>query len=123
MVALFGLCGAISLVSIIIRVPRRPASRKPWSLPNFHEVLRRGDKSAAGRCVARTACEQHVPYTQNGGPMALVDVDSLRAYLLDYCGAAAFSGFPAALLDMADIERASGQELCRIAECLGIDLR
>ncbi|HIT46202.1 MAG TPA: hypothetical protein IAC28_09045 [Candidatus Aphodovivens excrementavium] len=55
--------------------------------------------------------------------MALIDVDALRAYLLDYCGTALFSGFPAALLDVADIERMSGKELCRKAEELGIDLR
>lgn len=57
--------------------------------------------------------------------MALVDidVDALRAYLLDYCGTAMFSGFPVAVLDVVDIERASGEELCRIAERLGIDLR
>lgn len=55
--------------------------------------------------------------------MALIDVDALRAYLLDYCGTAMFSGFPAAVLDVVDIERASGEELCRIAERLGIDLR
>lgn len=52
-----------------------------------------------------------------------IDVDALRAYLLDYCGTAAFGGFPAALLDVADIERASGEDLCRKAEELGIDLR
>ncbi len=40
--------------------------------------------------------------------MALIDIDALRAYLLDYCGTAVFSGFPAALLDVADIERMSG---------------
>ena len=55
--------------------------------------------------------------------MALIDINALRAYLLDYCGTAVFSGFPAALLDMADIERMSGEELCRKAEELGIDLR
>lgn len=52
-----------------------------------------------------------------------VDVDALRAYLLDYCGTAMMGGFPAALVDVADIERADGVELCRIAERLGIDLR
>lgn len=52
-----------------------------------------------------------------------IDVDALRAYLLDYCGSAMFSGFPAAVLDVASIERASGEELCRVAERLGIDLR
>lgn len=55
--------------------------------------------------------------------MAIIDVDALRDYLMDYCGTAVFSGFPAALLDVADIEDMDGQELCRKAEDLGIDLR
>ena len=55
--------------------------------------------------------------------MALIDVEALRDYLLDYCGTAMFSGFPAALLDVADIERMPGEELCRKAEELGVDLR
>lgn len=55
--------------------------------------------------------------------MALIDIDALRDYLLDYCGTAMFSGFPAALLDVADVERMSGEELCRKAEELGVDLR
>ena len=55
--------------------------------------------------------------------MATIDVDKLRAYLLDYCGSAMFAGFPAALVDVIDIERADGIELCRIAERLGVDLR
>ena len=52
-----------------------------------------------------------------------IDVDALRAYLLDCCGTAMFSGFPAAVLDVVDIERASGEELCQIADRLGVDLR
>lgn len=52
-----------------------------------------------------------------------VDVDVLREYLLDYCGIATFSGFPAAVLDVVNIEQADGYELCQIAERLGIDLR
>lgn len=52
-----------------------------------------------------------------------IDVDALRAYLLDCCGTAMFSGFSAAVLDVVDIERASGEELCQIAERLGVDLR
>ena len=32
-----------------------------------------------------------------------------------------FGGFPAALLDVADIESASGDELLEIAERLGVD--
>lgn len=55
--------------------------------------------------------------------MATIDVDALRAYLLDYCGTAAFNGFPAAILDVWDIENASGEDLCREAERLGVDLR
>ena len=55
--------------------------------------------------------------------MATIDVDALRSYLLDYCGTAMMSGFPAAVLDVADIQHASGQKLCRIAEQMGIDLR
>lgn len=55
--------------------------------------------------------------------MAIIDVDALRDYLMDYCGTAAFSGFPAALLDVADIEDMDGHELCRKAEDLDIELR
>ena len=52
-----------------------------------------------------------------------VDVDALREYLLDYCGIATFSGFPAAVLDVVNIEQADGYELCQIAERLGSYLR
>ena len=52
-----------------------------------------------------------------------VDVDALREYLLDYCGTATFSGFPAVVLDVVNIEQADGYELCQIAVRLGIDLR
>ena len=55
--------------------------------------------------------------------MATIDVDKLREYLKDYCGTAMFIGFPAALLDLADIDRMDGYELCRKAEDMGIDLR
>ncbi|WP_417004164.1 hypothetical protein [Adlercreutzia equolifaciens] len=54
--------------------------------------------------------------------MAKIDTDKLRDYLEDYCGAAASSGFPAALLDVRDIENMDGYELCEKAEDLGIDL-
>lgn len=52
-----------------------------------------------------------------------IDVDQLRAYLIDYCGTAACGGFPAAMLDAMDLERMSGYELCQAAERLGIDLQ
>ena len=55
--------------------------------------------------------------------MATIDVDALRSYLEDYVGTAMFSGFPAAFLDLSDIDRMSGYELCRKAEELGVDLR
>ena len=40
--------------------------------------------------------------------MTEIDTDELRDYLEDYCGTAASSGFPAALLDVADIENMDG---------------
>lgn len=54
--------------------------------------------------------------------MAKIDTNKLRDYLEDYCGTAASSGFPAALLDVADIENMDDCELCEKAEDLGIDL-
>lgn len=48
--------------------------------------------------------------------------EALRSYLLDLCGTAASSGFGPALLDVADIEHASADELLRIAERMGIDI-
>lgn len=55
--------------------------------------------------------------------MATIDVDALRDCMEDYCGTAMFSGFPAAVVDLADVERADGQELCEMAERMGVDLR
>ena len=55
--------------------------------------------------------------------MATIDVDALREYLEDYVGTAAFNGFPAAVLDLSDIECMDGYELCQKAEELGVDLR
>ncbi len=54
--------------------------------------------------------------------MVTIDVDALRDYLLDYCGSAMMTDFPAALLDVADVEHASGEELCRMAEEMGVDM-
>lgn len=54
--------------------------------------------------------------------MALIDVDALRDHMEDYTGTAMMSGFPAALLDLADIDSMSGEELCEKAEQMGIDL-
>lgn len=55
--------------------------------------------------------------------MATIDVDELREYMRDYYGTAMMSGFPAAVLDLADVDSMSGEELCEIAEDNGIDLR
>ena len=54
--------------------------------------------------------------------MATIDVDKLRDYMTDYFGTAMFNGFPAAILDLSDIESMSGHELCQKAESFGIDL-
>lgn len=60
---------------------------------------------------------------ERGARMAQIDVDALRDHMADLCGTAAFSGFPAALIDLAEIERMSDWSLCQKAESLGVDLR
>ena len=52
-----------------------------------------------------------------------VDADQLRESLLDRAGSAAGVGFPAAMLDVMDIEDESTQELLARAEREGLDLR
>ena len=52
-----------------------------------------------------------------------VDVDQLREGLLDRAGSAAGVGFPAAMLDVMDIEGESSQQLLSRAEREGLDLR
>ena len=52
-----------------------------------------------------------------------VDVDQLRESLLDRAGSAAGVGFPAAMLDVMDIEDESPQDLPARAEREGLDLR
>ena len=53
--------------------------------------------------------------------MGEFDEEALRERLMDECGTAMFGGFPAALLDVADIESASSDELFEMAERLGVD--
>lgn len=53
----------------------------------------------------------------------LIDVDRLRAALIDETGPAAFSGSPWAIVDVAALEDTSPQELVREAERRGWDLR
>ena len=52
-----------------------------------------------------------------------LDVGALRKHLLDICGPAMMSGLPVAMLDIVEIEQASGEELCRIAERMDVNLR
>ncbi len=52
-----------------------------------------------------------------------IDIDALRDYLMDCCGSAIFSGFPVAIIDVAEIESTDGHELCQIAEQFGVNLR
>lgn len=52
-----------------------------------------------------------------------IDVDQLREGLLDRAGSAAGVGFPAAMLDVMDIEDESPQVLLARAEREGLDLR
>lgn len=52
-----------------------------------------------------------------------VDADQLRECLLDRAGSAAGVGFPAAMLDVIDIEDELPQELLARAEREGLDLR
>ncbi len=55
--------------------------------------------------------------------MATIDIEKLRECMIDCCGTAMFGGFPAAVIDLADIESMDGYRLCEKAESLGIDLR
>lgn len=52
-----------------------------------------------------------------------IDVDDLRDYMRDYYGTAAFSGFPAAMIDVWDVERMSDYDLVEKAQETGVDLR
>lgn len=50
------------------------------------------------------------------------DFDKLKDDLVDYYGTAAFSGFPAAIMDVSRMENASRDELIREAAKNGFDL-
>ena len=51
----------------------------------------------------------------------IVDIEALRAYMIDYVGTAMMNGFPAAILDLSEIECMNPCELIKKAEELGID--
>ena len=51
-----------------------------------------------------------------------IDFDKLRKDLIDYFGSA-MGMFPMAVMDVSKVERASKQELIKIAQQNGFDLR
>lgn len=51
-----------------------------------------------------------------------IDISRLRSDLEDYYGSAAFSGFPAALIELSQVESASPQELVELSQRAGLDL-
>ena len=51
-----------------------------------------------------------------------IDTDELRRDMMDNYGTAMYSGFPMAVVDLSNIERASDEELIRRAQREGVDL-
>ena len=51
-----------------------------------------------------------------------INFEKLRLDLIDYFGTAMFNGFPAAIVDMSDVEKASKSELIDIANKNNFDL-
>ena len=52
-----------------------------------------------------------------------IDVERLRNDLKDYYGTAMFGGFPMAMIELSQVERASDEEVINMAKDKGIDLR
>lgn len=52
-----------------------------------------------------------------------INLPKLRQDLIDYYGTAAFSGMPAAMMDVFDVENASPEELVELARRAGLNLR
>ena len=52
----------------------------------------------------------------------MIDFDRLRRDLTDYYGTAAFSGFPAAIIDVGKVQRASEEKLIQLSQQLKVDL-
>ncbi len=50
------------------------------------------------------------------------DVNRLRKDMQDDYGTAMMNGFPAAMIDLSKVERASDEELLRMAQERGVDL-
>ena len=53
----------------------------------------------------------------------VLNLTKLRQALIDYYGTAAFSGMPAAMMDVFDVENASPEELVELARRAGLNLR
>ena len=53
------------------------------------------------------------------GAMVLINIDKLREYMLDYVGAAAFGGFPAAIIDTMEIQDMAPRFSARKLKILG----
>jgi len=51
-----------------------------------------------------------------------MDLERLRKDIIDYYGTAIFSGFPMAMMDLADIERMTEVKLVKTAKELGFDM-
>lgn len=52
-----------------------------------------------------------------------IDIDSLRSDLEDYFGTGAFSGMPAMMMEVIDIQRMTDEEVVQKALDMKIDLR
>ena len=53
----------------------------------------------------------------------VIDIQKLREDLEDYFGTAAANGFPAAYMNVKEVEDMSNAEVVKLAEKLGFDLR
>lgn len=51
-----------------------------------------------------------------------INTDKLRKDMIDNYGTAMFNGFPAAIMDLSKAEKASEQELIRMAKNQGVNL-
>ena len=51
-----------------------------------------------------------------------VDIESLRKDLIDYFGTAMFNASPLAIMDLVKIEKASDEEIIKIANANNFDL-
>lgn len=50
------------------------------------------------------------------------DIEELRETIIDYYGSAMTSGFPMAVIELAEVENASDDELIEIAKRIGLEV-